>query len=178
LKEEFETLYEQWYSRLFQLAYRILLNEELAQEATQRAFINIYRRQEQLSQVKNFRQWLYRIVLNCTMDILREQKRRRNHHPIQNVSEKQLAHQPDGMLKQMQRKELQKLFQGIFQQIPTEQRMVVVLKIYHNVTFEEIGKMLQISSNTAKSRFYRGIALIRQILEEKNLIEEVKTHDL
>lgn len=50
--------------------------------------------------------------------------------------------------------------------LPREQREVIVLKIWHRQTFAEIGRLLEISPNTAAGRFRYGLARLRRALEE------------
>ena len=50
-------------------------------------------------------------------------------------------------------------------QLPVEQREVIVLKVWHNYTFEEIGRLLEISPNTAAGRYRYGLQKIRLHLE-------------
>jgi RNA polymerase sigma-70 factor (ECF subfamily) len=50
-------------------------------------------------------------------------------------------------------------------QLPTEQREVVVLKIWGELTFEEIARSLQISPNTAASRYRYGLQALRKSLK-------------
>jgi len=50
--------------------------------------------------------------------------------------------------------------------LPVEQREVIVLKIWHRCTFEEIGELLSISPNTAAGRYRYGLQKIRSHLEE------------
>lgn len=51
-------------------------------------------------------------------------------------------------------------------ELPLEQREVVVLKIWHDYTFEEIGRLLEISPNTAAGRYRYGLQKIKLRLEE------------
>jgi RNA polymerase sigma-70 factor (ECF subfamily) len=48
--------------------------------------------------------------------------------------------------------------------LPTEQREVIVLKIWHELTFELIGEMLEISPNTASGRYRYGMKKLRDCL--------------
>lgn len=50
-------------------------------------------------------------------------------------------------------------------ELPLEQREVIVLKIWHQYTFEEIGELLELSPNTAAGRYRYGLQKIRQHLE-------------
>jgi len=49
-------------------------------------------------------------------------------------------------------------------QLPTEQREVIVLKIWHEHTFEEIGGLLSISPNTAAGRYRYGLQKLKRLL--------------
>lgn len=51
------------------------------------------------------------------------------------------------------------------QRLPVEQREVIVLKIWHHYTFEEIGEVLEVSPNTAAGRYRYGLQKIRSCLE-------------
>jgi RNA polymerase sigma-70 factor (ECF subfamily) len=51
------------------------------------------------------------------------------------------------------------------EQLPSEQREVIVLKIWHEYTFEEIGALLEISPNTAAGRYRYGLTKLRTCLK-------------
>lgn len=54
------------------------------------------------------------------------------------------------------------------EQIPQEQREVIVLKIWHNLTFEQIGEFLNLSQNTVAGRYRYGLAKLKNILIKYN----------
>jgi len=54
------------------------------------------------------------------------------------------------------------------QKLPPEQREVIVLKIWHDHTFEEMGELLQLSPNTVAGRFRYGMEKLRACLKEQN----------
>ena len=54
---------------------------------------------------------------------------------------------------------------GALAELPPEQREVIVLKIWHERTFEEIGILLEISPNTAAGRYRYGLQKLRQALK-------------
>jgi len=173
LQPSFESIYREWYSEILNLTYRIVLDEDLAKEATQRTFIQLFRHYHRLPEIRNFRQWICRIAINAARDMLRRQNRRHHHDPLDRLTDEPDSNPSEGCLQQLQQNHLRKIFQEIFRHLPEEPRTVVVLKIYHDMTFDEIGQILNLSVNTIKSRFYRGIRLIRQMLEEKKLLEEI-----
>lgn len=173
LQQSFESIYRKWYPEILNLTYRIVLDEDLAKEATQRTFIQLFRHYHRLDEIRNFRHWICRIAINAARDILRQRNRKHNPDPLDSVTFEAEGQVTEGCMHQLEQIHLRKIFHEIFRRLPEEPRTVVVLKIYHDMTFQEISQILNISVNTVKSRFYRGIQLIRLILEEKKLIEEI-----
>src|SRR5215510_8411838 len=58
--------------------------------------------------------------------------------------------------------------------LPTEQREVIVLKIWHDYTFEEIGELLELSPNTVAGRYRYGLQKLRACLTEENYERELE----
>ena len=55
-------------------------------------------------------------------------------------------------------------------QLPIEQRLIVELKIYQSLTFEEIADMQDISTNTAKTRFYTALKKLKVVSEKDHVL--------
>ena len=55
-------------------------------------------------------------------------------------------------------------------QLPLDQRLVVELKIFQSMTFEEIADMQDISENTAKTRFYAALKNFKQTTEDEHVL--------
>ncbi len=51
-----------------------------------------------------------------------------------------------------------------------EQRLVIELKVYQSLTFEEIADMQGVSANTAKTRFYTALKKLKTVSEENNVL--------
>jgi RNA polymerase sigma-70 factor, ECF subfamily len=58
--------------------------------------------------------------------------------------------------------------------LPPEQREVIVLKIWHDYTFEEIGELLELSPNTVAGRYRYGLQRLRACLTEENYERELE----
>jgi DNA-directed RNA polymerase specialized sigma24 family protein len=59
-------------------------------------------------------------------------------------------------------------------ELPAEQREVIVLKIWHRYTFEEIGELLDCSPNTVAGRYRYGLQKLRACLTEENYERELE----
>jgi len=49
-----------------------------------------------------------------------------------------------------------------------EQRLIVEMKVYQGMTFEEIGKVVRVSENTSKTRYYSALKKLKNLLEASN----------
>ena len=58
--------------------------------------------------------------------------------------------------------------------ISAEQREVIVLRIYEELKFMEIAKMLGVNLSTVKSRYHLGLKKLRKIMEEESEEEKDK----
>src|SRR3954464_11621621 len=68
-KDVFGDLVERHSRSLFRVAYRLLGNEEDADEAVQETFLKAYKALERFEQRSNFGTWIYRIAINCSLDM-------------------------------------------------------------------------------------------------------------
>ena len=74
--EAFRALVERHSRRAFQLAYRMTGNEQDAEDVVQESFIRAYRQLGRFESRAHFGTWLYRIVANCAVDLLRARRSR------------------------------------------------------------------------------------------------------
>src|SRR5207244_8062245 len=77
--EAFRTLVERHSRRAFQLAFRMTGNEHDAEDVVQEAFIRAYRQLSRFEARAHFATWLHRIVANCSVDLIRSRRARRDH---------------------------------------------------------------------------------------------------
>src|ERR1700745_1217007 len=73
-RDAFRVLVERHSRTLFRLAYRMTGNEQDAEEIVQDAFLRAYRRLDRFESRANFGTWLYRIAVNCSLDLMRKRK--------------------------------------------------------------------------------------------------------
>src|SRR5436190_21342810 len=76
--EAFRTLVERHSRRAFRLAYRMTGNEQDAEDVVQESFIRAYRQLGRFESRADFGTWLYRIVANCSVDLMRARQSRQD----------------------------------------------------------------------------------------------------
>src|SRR5690242_9036476 len=74
--DAFRVLVERHSRPLFRLAFRMTGNEQDAEDVVQETLLRVYRRIERFDERSSFRTWLYRITVNCSLDLVRARKRR------------------------------------------------------------------------------------------------------
>jgi RNA polymerase sigma-70 factor (ECF subfamily) len=154
----------------YNLAYRILGNADSAEDAVQDAFIKAYRN---LGQYRggSFKAWLLRIVTNVCYDQLRHLQRR----PTSSMEDlavdqeyaRRLVDETERPTEYALRQELASIIQEAIDQLPTEQRIVMVLADVEGLSYQEISQVMDTSLGTVKSRLSRARAKLRDHLLQK-----------
>ena len=73
-QDAFRVLVERHSRTLFRLAHRMTGNEQDAEEVVQEAMLRAYRRLDKFEARSNFGTWLYRIAVNCSLDLMRKRR--------------------------------------------------------------------------------------------------------
>lgn len=167
----FTELVERYEKKVYNLAYRMLGDGEDARDLAQEAFLKAYHALPDFRGDSTFSTWLYRITTNLCLDVLR---RRKNNiafsldEPLQTEKgalARQLPVEGEGPEGIVERREFQQFMQRLISTLPPEQRLVLVMREFQDLTYEEIAAALQCSLGTVKSRLSRA----RNALKEKLL---------
>ena len=154
-------LFSDWYRRVYNIAYKYFSDAQLAKEICQQTFIVVQEKLAQLREPATFKVWLYRITTNQCHEHLRKQKTRTNYESTYGFSTLQISPKtPDTLYENNERAQI---VMDAIQQLPKEQRTVLILKEYEGLKFREIADALDISENTAKSRLYYGLKALRKL---------------
>jgi RNA polymerase sigma-70 factor (ECF subfamily) len=161
-------------SQVYNLAYRILGDTELAADASQEAFLSAFRNVGRF-RGGSFRAWLLRIVTNACYDQLRR-KQRRPTSPLETIlgdpdRASVLADPGEPPENHALRRELNEVLQAGIRTLPPDQRITLVLADVEGMSYREIAAITQVSLGTVKSRLSRGRAKLRDyLLERKELL--------
>lgn len=171
--DAFNQLVVRWERTIHALAYRVLGREEDARDVCQEAFLRAYRGLSKFKREAKFSSWLYRIALNLCRDWMRRQRRRGDlqaafdtedlpeHVLVDPISETA----EDAIV----RRDLGKAVGKVMATLPVQQREVIVLKEFHDLTFREIAELVGCPLSTVKTRFYQGLSTLRHRLTDGGL---------
>jgi RNA polymerase sigma-70 factor, ECF subfamily len=163
-----ERLYDEHAQAVFAFVLNLLRHEADTRDVLQDLFIKVARQPRLLEGVKDPRGFLLRLAHNLAIDLIRRRDTRdRNYEQL--ASEKAVlfavTDDPD------QTAFAHSLAEALGE-LPPEQRAVAHLKLWERLTFEQIAATLDISPNTAASRYRYAIDKLRERL--RPIYDEIK----
>lgn len=149
-------LYDRYAGRVYALAAAITRDAHAAEEATQDVFIRVWTRIEQHHAGEtSFVAWLLAITRRCALDQMRAQARRVGRED--ELDDELPAHVHHGPLSDERARELRMLLD----ELPPEQREVIELAFYRDMSHSEIAAYLALPLGTVKTRARYGLNKIR-----------------
>ncbi len=170
-REAFRELVERHSRSIFRLAYRMTGNEHDAEEVVQETFLRAYRRLSRFESRANFGTWLYRIGVNCSLDLMR--KRRSQHeqetsrHEDEETSDAMAqmpstAPAPDRLLLSA---ELGRHVDAALARLSPMERAAFLMRHFEGLSIEEIGRALGLRTSATKNSVFRAVQKLRHALE-------------
>jgi RNA polymerase sigma-70 factor (ECF subfamily) len=169
-KVAFGKLIEAYQGPVYNLAYRMLSNSGEAEEAAQEAFIRAFTRLESYNPAHKFSTWLLSITSNYCIDQLR--KRRAlllsideplPPHPALSADQEK---RPES---QLIMNEQQTMVQSLLEELAPDYRQAVVLRYWHELSYEEIAEMMDTTVSAIKSRLFRARKQLAEVALETGL---------
>ena len=167
--EAFEHLINTYQKKAYNIALRIMANEEDAKDMAQEAFIRIYKSIMNFREESSFSTWIYRIVTNVCLD---EVRKRKNRGTISidagiNIDGSETKYElscdketPEDIYEKTEKKEI--ILETI-NELSEEYKSAIVLRDIEGFSYEEIATIMDCSIGTVKSRINRA----RNILKDK-----------
>jgi RNA polymerase sigma-70 factor (ECF subfamily) len=146
--------------RAYRLAWAILGNDEDAQDATQDALTAAWRQRNSLRDPDRLEAWLSRILINKCRDRLRSRGRSRAR--VRSLELVAVPAVPDGSHAAADRDELGRALESL----NPDERIVVVLRFWADMTVDAIADRLGVPPGTVKSRLHNSLSALRSTLEE------------
>jgi len=170
-RDAFRVLFETYQDRAYSIAYHFSGDESVARDMTQQVFLKLFGSIGQFRFNSEFSTWLYRLVANVCMD---EHRRRRRFIPW--GSETEIYHLVERSTGEdyARRRELGASIRRAITELKPKLRMVILLKYFEELSYEEMAQALGCSPGTIASRLNRGhqmlarkLAHLRGDLDEK-----------
>jgi len=155
---------------VYRLAYRIASNHEDAHDLSQEAFVRVYRKLGDFRGDAAFKTWLYRIVVNLSLNhVKKTNKERKTHVDIDGVV---IAVAPRGLHAALEAESRERL-RGAIRKLPDKQRKTLILKVFHDLKYTEIAGVMKCSVGTSKANFFHAVKALKKQLGGEH--EEITT---
>lgn len=162
-EEVFEEIVYRYQKKVYNTTYRMMGNHEDANDLAQEAFLRVYRNLKRFQGKASFSTWLFTITSNICRDELRKRQRRLKTHslsdPIQ-VKDGEIERDiPDNSMTPEEHsinQELRDQIQTVLDDLPSEQKEVIVLRELQGFSYEEISEITDVAIGTVKSRISRA----------------------
>lgn len=168
-QDAFGELVLRYEKQVYNLALRMVNQEQDALDLSQEAFVRAWRGLPAFRLDAKFSTWLYRLTSNICIDFLRSQKNRRTVSMTveEDQEESQQWQLPDpapGPEQQtMEREQAQQIKQAMDKLSP-DQRQILTLRAIHGLSYAEIGQIMSLKEGTVKSRLNRTRQQLKEIL--------------
>ena len=167
-----EKLLAQYKSKIFSSIYYLVKDRCLAEDIFQDTFLKVIKtlKDGNYNEEGKFLPWVMRIAHNLAIDHFRKEKRTptittEEGFDIFDVLGIHDESVETKMLKTQSKKDLKKLIT----ELPQEQKEVVILRHFANLSFKEIAKITHVSINTALGRMRYALNNLRKMVEEREL---------
>ena len=169
-QQAFRVLVERHSHSVFRLAFRMTGNEQDAEDLVQETFLRAYKQLHRFDGRAAFGTWLYRICANCSLDLLRARKSRREQQPSLEADEgtgwlDRVAAPEPSPERVTQSGQIARLLEPALNRLSEMERTAFVLRHYEGRDIEEIAKALGVQTNAAKHSVFRAVQKIRRVLE-------------
>lgn len=172
-QKSFAVLLERHKAKIYTSIYLFVKDKALAEDIFQDVFIKIIDtlRKGRYNHEGKFLQWAMRIAYNMCVDHFRRNKRRPKFSPTEDFDILDILAQPDDNMEQkIIKSQTHNKVRELVDQLPDEQREVVILRHYADLSFKEIAALTNVSINTALGRMRYALINIRKMLENKEYV--------
>ena len=154
-KIAFETLYKNYNKLIYGIAYSILKNKHDAEDIVQIVFEKLYYMDKDKLPNNNEACWLYSVTKNETLNYL---KSKENNIDLDNIYE------IEGNNNELDKIIDQDSYNRLINKLNDNEKEIISLKILSNLSFEEIGKILNKPTGTIKWRYYKSVHTLKLLL--------------
>jgi RNA polymerase sigma-70 factor (ECF subfamily) len=160
----FEEIVRRWQQPIGRFLFRIVGDADTVNDLAQEVFLRVLHAGTRYRENGAFSTWLYRIALNVARDAAR--RARRTPLSLANQDMSGRAATADAACQQ---KEVEQIVARSVAELPEPLRLVLVLRHYEQLSFEEIARLTGNPASTLKSRFAAALERLRKRLEELGL---------
>ena len=159
-KTAYEKIFKAYYSYVYSVAYRLTRDANIAKDACQEVFLELWKNRNKLTIKRSLKSYLHRGVINRSLNIIKSRK----HHSGQEltvITEKTTNTTPQQIL---EHNELAQQLQKGIDSLPKRCRAVFVLSRHEGKSYKEIAGLLDISVKTVENQMIKALKALRSVV--------------
>ena len=151
----FGFLVDKYQNMVFTLAIKMLKHREDSEEVSQDAFIKAYKSLSRFNGESKFSTWLYRIAYNTCLDRIKKNSKFINDVELNEVTSNEVF-QASTVFDSLEKKERSVIIQECMNKLPEDERAIIHLFYFEELSLKEIIEVVSISEGNLKMKLYRA----------------------
>ena len=176
-EESLSILVKRHKRRIFSYIYLITRNKALTEDVFQETFFKVIQtlKKQQYNEEGKFLPWILRIAKNLIIDHFRKIKKMPSIASVINDEGEEtsifdiIPDNSESSKDTPETRQFKKQIRSIVNDLPYDQKEVVIMRIYYDMSFKEIAEVTNVSINTSLGRMRYALINMKKILEEKNV---------
>jgi RNA polymerase sigma-70 factor, ECF subfamily len=167
-KKAFEMLFFHYHDSLCLYSYRLVKDEETAQEIVSDVFYRIWNKRDQIQITYGIKQYLFRSVFNASTDFIRHNVPVSRHKfaEVDDMINDVVGTNEEDIINSLDYEDVQKDITEAIAQLPQQCQVIFCLSRFDLLTYHEISGKLNISVNTVKTQMSRALDALRKSLKK------------
>ena len=163
----FSIVYKTYAAQTFSLAFKYLLNKELAEDAVQNLFLKLWLKKEEIDETKPINRYLFTMLKNDLLNTLRDSKK--NIYLLEDCLSMVLELEDNSQNENLKQEQMN-IIQQALEQLSPQRRKVFEMKVSGKYSNQEIADKLNLSINTIKFQYSQSLNQIRATVGELSLL--------
>jgi RNA polymerase sigma-70 factor (family 1) len=164
----FDRVYELYSHKLFSFVFRILKNDDEAEDIVQEVFVKIWESRDKLTDYKLLNSYIFTIAYNNSIDLIR--KRIHNSKYLEHLKKSSVIYETPSIISEVEFNELSSWVEKLIENLPERQKEVYLLHREKGLTYPEIAEQLGISKNTVENHMAKALKYLRQNIDNSLLV--------
>jgi len=161
-RSAFSELVTRHQKAIYRLALRFTRDHGTAEDIVQDSFVKAYQALGSFEERSSFKSWLFRIAINTSKNRLRS-------HGQDDVDIEDVTIAVESRAEEdFEFKETQGFITDMVQKLPERQRLALTLRVFEDLSFQEIAQIMDCPYDTAKANFRHAVLKLKKVLVQRN----------
>jgi len=164
-RDSFEAIYQAFSSFVYNVALRVVQNQQDAEEITQDVFLTLYKKLGTFRGESSFKTWIYRITMNITLNYIKKENRNKNKTVAFDES-MTMVESSNNIASTIQKEDHECYIQKLLDLLNPDQRACIVLRSIEGLSYQQISDVLKVNINTVRTRIKRAREVMLTLRKE------------